>query len=293
MTVMPHRDPTVAGFERLAQLEDEVRRLRDELAPRPTPPRRRHAWLIAIAIAGAATLGGVLVAFSFLGRPSSQTVLRTNQGIAFTVHFRGEVRDVELSTLDGTRLPLMWPAEHVVEASDRSTRYLGDLGDPAPEPQPQRTLASTRAVSALLPRHVLAQDGPTRLRVDYRYWGFARHAEVELDARSDGDRALRTTLEGMPTQWVAFRDYNGQLLLYFTTMLAYKPTIAAIHWGLDGEGLDHEVRFRRSSELGIDNDDEVYTAIPHGTRAVRVQITWNDGSKSAVTTIRRDDATIR
>lgn len=278
--VNPHRDPQIAGFERLAQLEDEVRHLRDSLGREQLPARRRWGRVLTAALVATLTLGAAATAAAFVwfGRPGSQTVLRTNQGISFTVLFRGDVRDVEFFDAEGKSIPALWPAMHTTETeADQRER---------------KPLAATRAASVLVTPSQLAKEGPTRIDVSYRFWGLRRSASLTFDAYEDGNRSLKNILEGTP-QWVAFREYDGRLLVYFTGMLAFKPAIDEIRWGVDGEGLERTVQFARSSELGIESTDELYTAVPHGTRQVRVQIRWKDGSSSPVRTVLREDATLR
>jgi len=272
----PHRDPHLASTERLVQLEDEVRALRGTIehgAPRARP-RRRSFWLLGLSLLA---LGGLGAAFAYgwwASQPASQTVLPTNAGLSVTVVFRASVDDVRFETADGKNaIPTFSAAVGGVSVDDR------------------HEAASVRSAGVLLKPSLLAPEGPTRLRVHYAYFGIPRSATIEVDPVRDGHRFMQSTLEGLP-QWVAFREYDGKLLLYFTTLLVYKPTLQEIRWGVGDEPLERSVRFTPSRDLGVDQADEIYARIPHETQQVRVQLGYRDGSRSEVRTILRSDAEI-
>lgn len=269
MSESPHRDPQVAAAERLIRLEDELRTLRSTLtsgtSPAAQPARRRWPLLGLLLIPAAA----VYVWWS--GQPASQTVMRTNAGVSFTVIFRSDVTDVRFETEAGQTVPALYPQWNLPGAGDQ----------PAP----------SRGASVLLQDSLLSPAGPTRLRVRYRAFWLPRTAILELDAKTDGDRFLRGVLEGLP-QWVAFRRFGGNTLVYFTTLLAYKPALREIRYGVGTGPLEHTVHFTRSSELGVAADDETYITVPDATDRMRVQLVYSDGSVSDVRTILRSDSEI-
>lgn len=265
MANSPHRDPGVAASARIVQLEDEIRALRGTL---PVAPRSRwkRRWLFG---AGALVLSTLALAW-WASKPASQTVMRTNPGVSLTVIFRASVDDLHFETEDGhTPIPM--------------------LTQPAFDSDGHQV--SVRGAGVLIKDSLLAKDGPTRIRVRYKFFGIPRSAVLEFRALEDGNRSMQQMLDGIP-QWVAFREYGGQTLVYFTTMLVYKPTLREIRWGLDDEPLDRSVHFTQGDALGVDSSDEMYASVPHATKQVRVQLTYRDGSRSAVRTILRSDAEI-
>jgi hypothetical protein len=112
--------------------------------------------------------------------------------------------------------------------------------------------------------------------------------------RFDPDLALfreqKQILEGMPTNWVEFRDFNGTLI-YFTTLATYRCAIADLRFGLDG-GQPLQ-RFdlppcNAKDPFSVPQNAVLYLKAPPRTKAISVQITWRDGTQSEVSTITRD-----
>jgi hypothetical protein len=94
-------------------------------------------------------------------------------------------------------------------------------------------------------------------------------------------------LEMTKGSWLAFRDYDGKLLLYFTHLLSYRPVIKEIRYSLNSEALDKEYKFKPSDKMFIAGDDVVYMSVPADTQYAAVQITYKDGTKSGVQKIMR------
>lgn len=258
----------MAAAARVVQLEDELRALRG--ARVATPSRWRRRWLLGSGLA----LLGLLGAAYWASKPASHTVMPSNAGTLLSVTFRANVDHVRFETEDGkTRIPTL--------------PYTAVDADGAP--------VATRGASVLLTESQIARDEPTRIRVLYDFFGIPRSSLISFDAQRESRRFMQHTLDGLP-QWVAFRDYDGRTLLYFTTMLVYKPSLREIRWGLDDGPLDRTVRFTPSDSFarGIDTEgDEIYTQIPAATRKVRVQVTYQDGAQSDVRTILRSDSELR
>lgn len=261
----PHRDSGVAAAARVVQLEDELRALRTKPGAQKRP-RRTRGRLVGLAL----VLGGGAAYVWWSGKPALQTVTPSNAGLAYTVVFRTDVREVAFVDEAGAEVPQLAP------------HYLA---------QPDGTAAAVRSASVLLPDSRLAASGPTRLFVRYRAWGIPRSATLTFRAKEDSNLWMKDVLLGLP-QWVAFRDYGGQTLVYFSTLLAYKPTLWEIRWGLGDGPLDRTVAYERSTKTGISTADEIYVSVPPDTPHVRVQLTFTDGSKSEVRTILRSDSNI-
>lgn len=88
--------------------------------------------------------------------------------------------------------------------------------------------------------------------------------------------------------WVYFRDFNGRQLLYFTHLESYRCGIDRVSYSLDSDALDREWKLQpcdpaKPHEI---TTDRPYISLPPGTASsVSVQLTFRDGSKSAVVRI--------
>lgn len=98
------------------------------------------------------------------------------------------------------------------------------------------------------------------------------------------------------SSWAYFRDYNGRQLVYFTHLEAYRCGIAEVRYSLNSDALDREWKLQPCDpqKPNVITTDKPYIALPLGTaRSVTVQLTFNDGSKSAVVRIGSDNRLIR
>jgi len=96
--------------------------------------------------------------------------------------------------------------------------------------------------------------------------------------------------------WVYFRDYNGRQLVYFTHLEAYRCGISRVSYSLDSDDLDSEWKLqpcdpKRPNEI---TTDQPYVSLPLGTtQAVSIQLTFKDGSKSAIVRINDKNQLLR
>lgn len=81
--------------------------------------------------------------------------------------------------------------------------------------------------------------------------------------------------------WLSFRDYDGKVLLYFTTLMSYRPVIREIKYSLDSEVPDKTFEFKPSKTM-FEAGDDLYLSIPKDTRFAMVQVTFIDGTISEV-----------
>ena len=81
--------------------------------------------------------------------------------------------------------------------------------------------------------------------------------------------------------WLSFRDYDGKVLLYFTTLMSYRPVITEVRYSLNSEAIDKIWKFK-ATETMYEVGDDIYTAVPADTQFANVQVTFKDGTKSAV-----------
>lgn len=88
--------------------------------------------------------------------------------------------------------------------------------------------------------------------------------------------------------WVYFRDYNGQQLIYFTHLEVYRCGIEKVSYSINSVALDREWKLQPCDpdKPNQVTTDQPYIALPLGTgRNIAVQLTFVDGSKSAVVRI--------
>jgi hypothetical protein len=112
--------------------------------------------------------------------------------------------------------------------------------------------------------------------------------------RFDPDVALyreqKQILEGMPTSWVEFRDFNGTLI-YFTTLVTYRCAISELRYGLDDSKPLQRYDLpgcNAKDPFSIPENAKLFIKAPPKTKAISLQITWRDGTESEISTIERN-----
>ncbi|WP_298819350.1 hypothetical protein [uncultured Roseibium sp.] len=110
-----------------------------------------------------------------------------------------------------------------------------------------------------------------------------------LPAKAQGmpPEQIKQILDVTKTSWVAFRDWEGQDLIYFTHLEAWKCGIDYVFFGLNGGPLEEVWEL---DECDPDNPnavlkDKPYLELPDGSvQSISVQLVFPDGTKSAVET---------
>jgi len=85
--------------------------------------------------------------------------------------------------------------------------------------------------------------------------------------------------------WVAFRDFNGQQLLYFTHLEAWRCGIGAVRYSLNSDALDRQWRLQPCDPANPNavTTERPYIALPPGSVSYAlVQLTFSDGTLSNV-----------
>lgn len=86
--------------------------------------------------------------------------------------------------------------------------------------------------------------------------------------------------------WLMFRDYDGKLLLYFTTLMTARPVIKEVRYSLNSEKLDRTFAFTPSNKM-FEVGNELYLSVPKDTQFACVQVTFKDGTTSKMQTFRK------
>ncbi len=102
--------------------------------------------------------------------------------------------------------------------------------------------------------------------------------------------AAKQVLNQLAPQWLMFRDYDGKLLLYFTSLLSYRGSLKSIRYSLDNDTLDKVFPFEKPAagegpyETG---KGPIFIEVPAGTKSACVQIEFADGTLSEKKTFPR------
>ncbi len=100
---------------------------------------------------------------------------------------------------------------------------------------------------------------------------------------AQGKMALNATIGS----WLAFRDYEGKVLLYFSGLLSYRPVIKEIRYSVNSEKLDKVFKFKPSDKMFEIGDELPFLAVPANSEFASVQVTYMDGTLSPVQKIVR------
>jgi hypothetical protein len=106
---------------------------------------------------------------------------------------------------------------------------------------------------------------------------------------STGDQQFaqaKMSLNMVSGSWLSFRDYDGKVLLYFTTLMSYRPAIKEVRYSLNSEALDKTFNFKPSDKM-FEVGDDLYLTVPANTQFANVQITYKDGMKSPMQKVMR------
>ena len=96
---------------------------------------------------------------------------------------------------------------------------------------------------------------------------------------------VKNILDITKTSWVAYRDFNGNQLIYFTHLEGWKCGIAEVKYGLNGADLD---KVWMLETCNPDNPnaitkDNIWLTFPLGSiQNIDVQLTFDDGTKSEI-----------
>lgn len=210
-----------------------------------------------------ATLDGVLDPSRFV---PTLTPTRSNQGWMMTIVLP------EAATSISWRLGADGPFTEtgVLAMNDQRT------GKPMPNPSfeiPADTKATTIGVKYLDLRGNVA--GPFDIRFDPE------------QALSQGNKQI---LDQFWTSWIAFDASGNRGLVYFTHMLSYRCAIKEVHYSLNGATLDKKLDMPPCNEkdpYAIPDNFMPFFKVADDVKSMSVQITYADGSQSAVREFRR------
>ncbi len=88
-------------------------------------------------------------------------------------------------------------------------------------------------------------------------------------------------LNAIAGSWLSFRDYDGKVLLYFSMLMSYRPIIKEVHYSLNSDALDKTFKFKPSEKM-FEVGDDLFLSVPKDSEFATVQVTFKDGTTSAV-----------
>ena len=94
--------------------------------------------------------------------------------------------------------------------------------------------------------------------------------------------------------WVAFRNFNGQQLLYFSMLQTLHCRLKEIRYSINSDALDQRMEVAKCNKalpFSINDDDvtggRIYISMPLGTAQwAAVQVVWEDDVESGVQRVR-------
>ncbi len=92
-------------------------------------------------------------------------------------------------------------------------------------------------------------------------------------------------LEMTKDNWVAYRDYNGRQLIYFTHLESWKCGIKQVNYSINSIDLDQIYQLQPCDPANPNavTTDKPYISLPLGTsQTIAVQLTYTDGTKSEI-----------
>ena len=113
---------------------------------------------------------------------------------------------------------------------------------------------------------------------------------IRFDPAGALEREQRKILEMTAGSWLAFREFNGGLLVYYTHLTSYRCAIREVRIGLNSTIPDRPIAMppcNQKDPMAIPPDAQPYLKVPPATALVSVELTYRDGSVSEVKTFRR------
>lgn len=133
--------------------------------------------------------------------------------------------------------------------------------------------------------------GRTTIAVKYTDVGDEMRGPFEIDF--DPDMALvsaqKKMLEMTKNSWVAFRDFDGKVLLYFTSLITNRCAISKVAYGIDTGATPSTFPLEPCNAKDPYNvgDGAIYITIPSNAKYASVQLSFKDGTQSETVRIER------
>ncbi len=133
--------------------------------------------------------------------------------------------------------------------------------------------------------------GKTRIFVKYTDIGSEMRGPFTLDF--DPGAALiaaqKQMLDMTKNSWLAFRDYDGKLLLYFSQLVSNRCAIDAVAYGIDSEATPSDFALEPCNPKDPYNvgNGPIYIELPTNTKFASVRLSFKDGTQSETVRVDR------
>lgn len=104
---------------------------------------------------------------------------------------------------------------------------------------------------------------------------------LKFTTASERIAQTKMSLNSISNSWLQFRDFNGRLLLYFTTLMSYRPVIKEVRYSLNSDALDKTFKFKPTDKM-FEVGQDTLISVPKNTEYAVAQVTYIDGTKSDV-----------
>ena len=125
--------------------------------------------------------------------------------------------------------------------------------------------------------------GEHKVEVKYVDRNDRTNGPFTLTFSTSGEQLSQTkmALNATSNSWLSFRDYDGKVLLYFTTLMSYRPVLKEVRYSLNSDSLDRTFKFKPSDKM-FEVGDETWIAVPANTQFATAQVVYKDGSTSPI-----------
>ena len=133
--------------------------------------------------------------------------------------------------------------------------------------------------------------GPTKIAIKYTDVGDEMRGPFVLDF--DPETALvaaqKKMLDLTKNSWVAFRDFDGKVLLYFTQLISNRCAISTVAYGIDTTATPNTFALEPCNAKDPYNvgDGLIYITVPSNSKYATVRLSYKDGTQSEGTRIER------
>jgi len=116
-----------------------------------------------------------------------------------------------------------------------------------------------------------------------------KSSAVDENGVTEVNPSMHNLLKNNPQKWASFRNFDSSLLLYFTNLVKCRGVIDEVRYSLDSDKLDKVFKLEPFNGLGAapmnlknGNSHEIHTRISSNTKFIKIQLSFKDGSKSAL-----------
>jgi hypothetical protein len=112
---------------------------------------------------------------------------------------------------------------------------------------------------------------------------------LEFDPAAELVAAQKKMLGMTKNSWLAFRDFDGKTLLYFTQLVSNRCAIDKVAYGINSDATPSDFALGPCNPKDPYNvgDGLIYLEIPASSRYASVQLTYKDGTKSETVRIEK------